>query len=458
MTERAFETKPISQPKHHPVNTNKKLPQSDILPPAATITSHASTIHHLQAKQSPLARQALLQLQRQYGNRYVQRVLDLARPGKSNPEMETAIQRKQGSDIFSHQKEYLPKIGIQAKLTIGAPGDPYEKEADQVAAQVISMSAPSDIPTSVQRSLETDNSNQIWQKLQSNASIVQRQVDEPVQMQEIVPWASQIDANQEASRDLESRLHASKGTGSPLSEDVRQFMEPRFGADFSGVRVHISGEAVQMNRELGAQAFTHGRDIYFGEGKSPGNNELTAHELTHVVQQNGSKIQLKINGSQINLSSEQEKRQATLKSDTLQTKKTGTSRTLNFITMKRKHIALKGEDKYGHWWTEINNSESYGWWPKYPVGLWGTLTGVEGELNGITSFGGTATTDPHHGDSAEDTFHPELTNSKTDTQVKEEIRNFASSYSGEWRWTFGWGQNCHTFQRSMMDMVGLVEP
>jgi hypothetical protein len=64
-------------------------------------------------------------------------------------------------------------------------------------------------------------------------------------------------------------------------------MEPRFGADFSGVRVHTGGEAVQMNQELGAQAFTHGSDVYFGAGKSPGNNELTAHELTHVVQQTG---------------------------------------------------------------------------------------------------------------------------------------------------------------------------
>jgi hypothetical protein len=62
-------------------------------------------------------------------------------------------------------------------------------------------------------------------------------------------------------------------------------MEPRFGADFSSVRVHTGTEAVQMNRELGAQAFAHGSNVYFGEGKSPGNNELTAHELTHVVQQ-----------------------------------------------------------------------------------------------------------------------------------------------------------------------------
>jgi Domain of unknown function (DUF4157) len=44
---------------------------------------------------------------------------------------------------------------------------------------------------------------------------------------------------------------------------------------------------VQMNKDLSAQAFTHGSDVYFGAGKSAGQNELTAHELTHVVQQTG---------------------------------------------------------------------------------------------------------------------------------------------------------------------------
>ncbi|HLO87001.1 MAG TPA: DUF4157 domain-containing protein, partial [Nostocaceae cyanobacterium] len=73
--------------------------------------------------------------------------------------------------------------------------------------------------------------------------------------------------------------------GSLLSEQIRAYMEPRFGADFSSVRVHTGEQAVQMNRELGAQAFTHGSNIYYGAGKSPGVNELTAHELTHVVQQ-----------------------------------------------------------------------------------------------------------------------------------------------------------------------------
>jgi hypothetical protein len=135
-------------------------------------------------------------------------------------------------------------------------------------------------------SLEANNPNEIWQRAQSIQPVVQRVVDPSVEMGQMVQRAHQMGRNQ-ASGDLESRLNASKGGGSPLSENVRGFMEPRFGADFSGVRVHTGGEAVQMNQELGAQAFTHGSDVYFGEGKEPGNNELTAHELTHVVQQTG---------------------------------------------------------------------------------------------------------------------------------------------------------------------------
>jgi hypothetical protein len=65
-------------------------------------------------------------------------------------------------------------------------------------------------------------------------------------------------------------------------------MEPRFGVDFSHVRVHTNAEALKMNQDVGAKAFTHGSDIYYGAGQTPGNLELTAHELTHVVQQTGS--------------------------------------------------------------------------------------------------------------------------------------------------------------------------
>lgn len=121
------------------------------------------------------------------------------------------------------------------------------------------------------------------------------------------------------------------------------------------------------------------------------------------------------------------------------------------ITVKRKHIHLIGsEDKYGHWWTDLGGGESYGWWPKNPVGLKGTLLGTDGELNGQTSFGGTPTQDPHHSDSGEDEYNVMIDSGKNESDVKSEMRVFAGAYSGEWRWTFGFGQNCHTFQKSML--------
>ena len=195
-------------------------------------------------------------------------------------------QEQSGEERKDVEEMSVAASGIQTKLTVGAPGDVYEQEADRVAAQVMSMSLAPDHSPQVQRFGEEDNPIQRWSLAQSITPVVQRRVDEQVQMQALVQRAFQSGGNQ-ASGDLESRLNGSKGGGHTLAPEVRAFMEPRFGADFSGVRVHTGGEAVQMNRELGAQAFTHERDIFFGEGKSPGNNELTAHELTHVVQQNG---------------------------------------------------------------------------------------------------------------------------------------------------------------------------
>jgi hypothetical protein len=82
-----------------------------------------------------------------------------------------------------------------------------------------------------------------------------------------------------------------KGGGTSLPADTQTTMEGFFGADLSGVRVHTDSAAVSLNRELDAQAFTVGSDVFFGEGKySPSSTEgqgLLAHELTHVGQQGG---------------------------------------------------------------------------------------------------------------------------------------------------------------------------
>ena len=95
---------------------------------------------------------------------------------------------------------------------------------------------------------------------------------------------------QTASSWVESKINNSKGGGRSLPKDTRSFMENRFGADFGKINIHTDSNAVQMNNELNAQAFTHGNDVYFNSGKfntdSTSGKQLLAHELTHTVQQN----------------------------------------------------------------------------------------------------------------------------------------------------------------------------
>ena len=147
---------------------------------------------------------------------------------------------------------------VQAKLTVNAPGDAYEQEADRVAEQVMRMEEPgpgSQSPVTIQR-----------QALSGTTP-------------EVTPEA-------------ESHINATRGGGQPLPDPTRAFAEPRFGQDFGGVRVHVDAQSNQVARALSAQAFTTGQDIYFGAGHyQPGTaqgDRLLAHELTHVAQQSQS--------------------------------------------------------------------------------------------------------------------------------------------------------------------------
>lgn len=134
------------------------------------------------------------------------------------------------------------------------------------------------------------------------------------------------------------------------------------------------------------------------------------------------------------------------------------SHRLNFLTIK-----LLG---YGidHWWIEIDGSESYGWWPIRDAtdagdAAWSHgIMGVPGELNAVSrpTLGGTATLDPHHGDSAPHTFHPYTTassDSLTEDEIRQQIRAYARGFSGDYR-IIG-GPNCHTFISGLMSTVGL---
>jgi outer membrane protein OmpA-like peptidoglycan-associated protein len=82
--------------------------------------------------------------------------------------------------------------------------------------------------------------------------------------------------------------------GQPLDLSSRAFMEPRFGQDFSNVRVHTDSRAADSAGAVNALAYTVGRDVVFGAGQyapqSQAGRHLLAHELTHVVQQGSGQV------------------------------------------------------------------------------------------------------------------------------------------------------------------------
>ena len=85
--------------------------------------------------------------------------------------------------------------------------------------------------------------------------------------------------------------HVVRAPGQPLDAATRSFMQPRFGRDFSGVRVHSDAAAARSAQAVGAKAYTVGDDIVFGAGRfAPSTGEgrrLLAHELAHVAQRSG---------------------------------------------------------------------------------------------------------------------------------------------------------------------------
>jgi hypothetical protein len=178
------------------------------------------------------------------------------------------------------EEEEEEPVAAMSELTVGAPGDRYEREADALAGRVMAMPE-----AAVQRrDLEEEPPEVQAQVEEEEEPEVQTQVEE-----EEKPVQTKGEAAPAVTPPIRAELEATRGSGEPLARDVRGFMEPRFGRDFDAVRVHTDARAGGLARQLRAQAFTRGADIYFASGKygpySPAGKRLLAHELTHVIQQ-----------------------------------------------------------------------------------------------------------------------------------------------------------------------------
>lgn len=178
---------------------------------------------------------------------------------------------------------------MQPKLNFGSPNDKYEQEADAKADKVMSMPAPKASDFGIQRKCAACEQEEAQTKPLANliTPLVQRMSPEEEELQ--TKAIQRKGEGGEARSSLESRLNARKGSGNTLPAETQEFMGSRFGTDFGGVKVHTNSSAVQMNKELNSQAFAHGNDIYFNQGKydtsGSSGKQLLAHELTHTEQQ-----------------------------------------------------------------------------------------------------------------------------------------------------------------------------
>ncbi len=184
---------------------------------------------------------------------------------------------------------------LQSKLKISEPGDKYEQEADRVVDQVMRMP-----DSSVQRQVEPEAEEEEEETLQTKPlaeqikPLVQRQA-EPMEEEEEETLQTKTTLGQlrTVSSSLQNRIKALQGGGQPLPQSERAFFEPRFGADFSQVRIHTDSQAAEASRAVKARAFTLGHHIVFNKGEyQPDSNagrHLLAHELVHTLQQRDSR-------------------------------------------------------------------------------------------------------------------------------------------------------------------------
>lgn len=146
---------------------------------------------------------------------------------------------------------------------------------------------------------ELDNPSPVY-NAGGNENFIQRKCahceeEEKAQQKPLAPFIQTKSSNNNnvvASDRVSGQIQSTKDGGNPMSASAKSFMESRFGADFSHVRIHADSNAAKLSNDLNAQAFTVGNNVYFNEGKYAPETEsgkhLLAHELTHTIQQSES--------------------------------------------------------------------------------------------------------------------------------------------------------------------------
>jgi hypothetical protein len=190
---------------------------------------------------------------------------------------------------------------VQTKMTVNTPGDKLEQEADKKADQVMRMPQ---VEEKIQKAEAKEDKiqkkeDEKLQKAESKEEKIQKKEEDKLQKAEAKEDKIQKKEEEKVQRrgngtpsvgsSTQSAIQNKTTGGEPLSSETKSFMEPRFGADFSNVRIHNDQESASLNNNLNARAFTYQNHIFFSENQyQPGTGDgkqLLAHELTHTIQQ-----------------------------------------------------------------------------------------------------------------------------------------------------------------------------
>ena len=172
---------------------------------------------------------------------------------------------------------------IQTKLKISKPSDPFEKEADRIAEQVLQMPASQSIDPSTQsEKIDPKNTsfNMEYEKLLLKKEEVN--IDKARKTLRILSF-------EKDDEDTDKIKKVYSGSGFPLDNNTKDLMESKFGYDFSNIRIHNDTKAAELADSVNALAFTLGKHIVFGHGQylphTISGQKLLAHELMHTIQQ-----------------------------------------------------------------------------------------------------------------------------------------------------------------------------
>ncbi len=241
---------------------------------------------------------------------------------KKNPHNNEGKESKETPFFSKNDKKPFFNVAngdtVQTKLTVGQPDDKYEKEADTMADAVVNNASKPDVQnkeiSSIQREslatpqedekLGTAEQRMEEDKLVQEKPEIQKMGEEEEEELQTKPEIQKMSGQEEeelqtksisntnsqtASKGLSQQIKGKSGKGKGLPKSTKAEMEASFGHDFSGVTIHTDQDAIAMNKELSAQAFTYGSDVFFNIGKydpdSRSGKHLLAHELTHVIQQ-----------------------------------------------------------------------------------------------------------------------------------------------------------------------------